>query len=292
MISHRELVTKTTTNKATLEWLLERNYIFSTKVCLNCSNQMQIKFKNLKNVFRCSKCRNETSIFQNSIFFNNKLTIIKSVEIIYFWCNDFLQIKVKNEINCANNATVFLWFNKLRFFSYKLLLRERNQKIGGRGYHVQIDESLFSKRKYNVGREVRKLWVVGGICTETNETFFVETLFRNIVSLNEIILNNVAEGSIITTDEWAGYNQLSSLGYIHQTVNHCQNFINPETGANTQQIEATWAVTKKWLRKKGVSNRSMLFLYFSEYCLKRKYKENIFEKIMSEVKNYEELINN
>jgi hypothetical protein len=65
-----------------------------------------------------------------------------------------------------------MWFKKLQKLSCAILRNETARKIGGVGLHVQIDECLFSKRKYNVGREVRKMWVVGGICYETNEVFF------------------------------------------------------------------------------------------------------------------------
>ena len=40
------------------------------------------------------------------------------------------------------------------------------QKNGGRGFHVQIDETEFAKRKANVGKmlSLSNVWVFGGIC--------------------------------------------------------------------------------------------------------------------------------
>ena len=45
----------------------------------------------------------------------------------------------------------------------------RSKKIGGTGTTVEIDESMFGKRKYHRGRilGVRQMWVLGGICRET-----------------------------------------------------------------------------------------------------------------------------
>ena len=47
------------------------------------------------------------------------------------------------------------------------------KKIGGPGLTVEIDESKFGKRKYNVGRLIEGQWVFWGICCETRDIFLV-----------------------------------------------------------------------------------------------------------------------
>lgn len=59
------------------------------------------------------------------------------------------------------------------------MVNERPQKIDGMGRIVQIDESLFSKRKYNVGEICQRVEVVGGIDTKTEELFLLK--FCNVM---------------------------------------------------------------------------------------------------------------
>jgi len=42
--------------------------------------------------------------------------------------------------------------------------------------------------------------------------------------------------SIIHSDEWAAYRCLKDNGYIHNTVNHQQNYVDPLTKVHTQSM--------------------------------------------------------
>ena len=67
---------------------------------------------------------------------------------------------------------------------------------------------------------------------------------RSAATLLPIINNYVRQGSKIYSNEWKAYQQLTDLGFEHDTVCHKYNFIDPETGAHTQGIGSTWRVPR------------------------------------------------
>ena len=111
--------------------------------------------------------------------------------------------------------------------------------IGGPGIEVEIDESKFGKQKYNRGRQVDSHWVFGGMERVSGECFLVEVQQRDANTLLSLIAQYICPDSIIYSDEWSSYNQLSaSTGLRLLTVNHSLHFVDPKTGAHTQGVEA------------------------------------------------------
>ena len=68
---------------------------------------------------------------------------------------------------------------------------ETRNKIGGENRTVEIDESVFSKRKYNKGRMAMQKWVVGGIERESRKMFLIHMEKRDAKALTKVIKENV-----------------------------------------------------------------------------------------------------
>ncbi|KAI9088848.1 hypothetical protein DFS34DRAFT_639825 [Phlyctochytrium arcticum] len=60
---------------------------------------------------------------------------------------------------------------------------------------------------------------------------------------------------MIYGDMWKGYVTpwLKELGYDHETVNHSQHFVDPDSGVHTQNIESNWRAGKGRMPRNGTS---------------------------------------
>ena len=155
---------------------------------------------------------------------------------------------------------------------------------------MEIDETYYSKRKYNRGRELPEQWVFGGICRETKEVFLYAVENRNASTLTECIKKNIYPGTTIISDQWKAYSgieQLKGYNFQHLTVNHSENFVDPTTGAHTQTIESLWHSLKMKKKRQGGTHRQMIDSYLCEFAWrKRTEKPQHFSKILIDISQF------
>ncbi|XP_022164773.1 uncharacterized protein LOC111029863, partial [Myzus persicae] len=63
---------------------------------------------------------------------------------------------------------------------------------------------------------------------------------KDRATLLPIIKREIEPETTIFSEEWKAYSCLNDHGYIHNTVNHKNNCIDPQTGAETQTMECYW----------------------------------------------------
>lgn len=164
-------------------------------------------------------------------------------------------------------------------------LSSQDGMIGGPGIVVEIDESLFYKRKNNVGRMLGSGWIFGGVERDDHsKCFMVLVPDRKAETLVPIIQQYIRPGSIIISDMWPSYNSLSDCGYIHRQVNHSENFVSPvDPLIHTQNIENFW----RWAKRRFLSttkNPTKRISRLGEHIFRKKFPENAFQKIIEEIK--------
>jgi hypothetical protein len=71
--------------------------------------------------------------------------------------------------------------------------------------------------------------------------------------------------------------------YTHATVNHNEHFVDPETFACTNTIEAIWQKLKNKHRERYGTHRPHLFSYITEFLWKYQFKNRRFETIVDQI---------
>jgi transposase-like protein len=101
-------------------------------------------------------------------------------------------------------------------------------------------------------------------------------------TIKPLILQTIAPGTLVNTDEYCIYSRLAEWGYGHKTVNHSQGeYARDEDGdgfheVHVNTVEGLWSLLRSWLRPhRGISQDKLpLYLGFFEFVhnLKRRGK--------------------
>lgn len=116
--------------------------------------------------------------------------------------------------------------------------------------------------QYNRGRASnRSSWVFGmlGIKDDKRRPILKIVRHRSTRHLLPLIKKHVHRGSCVISDGWRSYRCLQDEGYNHLTVNHQDVFVDPVTGAHTQNLERFWGICKSTIwRQRGNRTQKLL----------------------------------
>lgn len=227
----------------------------------------------------CPKKKSTFSIRLGSFFEGFRLSLADVWTLVLMWSESVSVCDAAQRYGIGR-ITVAAVYQKLREYT-TAYLTANPIRLGGPGIICQIDESLFChKQKYGRGREAEtETWVFGISDTSfTPAKFYMEVVpDRSAETLLPIIRRVCRPGTIIHSDKWAAYRQITSrLDFEHRTVNHTVNFVAPDTGAHTQHIESRWAQEKAKIKAmKGVLS-SRLPAMLGEFM----WKDSVRGKLM------------
>ncbi|KFD63859.1 hypothetical protein M514_24007 [Trichuris suis] len=168
-------------------------------------------------------------------------------------------------------------------------LLSNSLEIRGQDCTVEVDETLFSKRKSHTGRKYPRQWVFWGICREMGESFLVPVADRSSRTLIPLIRQYIKPGTTVISDCWGGYRRLSREDYTHLRMNHSINFLHPDDPeVHTQSVESLWAQVKRRNKARCGTRRSELDSYFCEFMWRRRVRlnEDPFDKMLGDIAKY------
>lgn len=235
--------------------------------------------------WRCQKgkCNEKLSVRANTWLEGSNLNFATTLQFIYCWTKEYTSVKFCNdELQMGKNQTIDYCSYMREICAFDIM--NNPVMIGGPGTTVEIDETLYSRRKYNRGRQLPEQWVFGGICRETKECFLYAVPNRTRETLFSCITANIKPRTKILSDCWRAYGGIGNLEgfeFEHLTVNHSENFVDTDTGAHTQMIESLWHTAKRRNQRQCGTHRQMVDGYLCEFMWRQRQKnENLFDLIL------------
>jgi len=246
--------------------------------------------------WRCRDCNHTKSIRHGSFFAKSHLSLRQMLFFIYFWCQDTPSSFITHELNISRRVVIdFANFCREICVNW---IDMNPAHLGGLNDDltpkvVEVDESKFFHRKYGRGTWHEGHWVFGAVDRENSKNIFLaEVPDRSSHTLIPIIEAHVELGSHIMSDGWRSYRELrnSNMGYLHDFVNHSENFVAPEDPfVHTQTIEGLWTHAKKKLRRISGTNRSLFVSYIREFEWRWRnggpnWRESVFSKFLASLR--------
>jgi hypothetical protein len=170
-------------------------------------------------------------------------------------CREVCTKVIAKKVQMLGTAEEPIQIDETRFAGKRK--NNRGRLLQGNRVPQSEDSDALLENNRNHGRRTDGPWVFGLKKSLDCRYFYVN--HRDEETLVPIITRECAQGSVIHSDKWPAYSTLKSLGFIHSTVNHQENYVNPASGTNTQGTERSWLDAKiKTLRKRRATTEQLL----------------------------------
>ena len=222
--------------------------------CPRC-NQAKHSFITTRRIWFCYVCKKQFTVKVGTIFEDSPLGLDKwmtSIWLIANCKNGISSYELGKALGIRQNSAWFMLHRIREAMSGGLMV-----KMGGSdGGPIEVDETHVGPKPQKMHREKRlqmqadtkfkKIAVMGMLDRESRQVRAKVIPNVKREGLQNEILNQIESGSTVYTDGWVGYDNLAAQDYIHETVNHIEEYVRGQV--HTQGIENFWSLLKRTLR--------------------------------------------
>jgi len=218
-------------------------------------------------LFQCARCDYQISVIAGTIFHGTHKPLTLWFRAIWWLTgqkNGASALGLKRILGLGSYRTAWAWLHNLR----RAMVTPGRHLLSG---IIEVDESYIGGEKpgrRGRGAEGKSLVL---IATEIKNSKIGRINVKRVPNASSESLDNAIEqaackGSVIQTDGWSGYNQLESLGYIHEIVRK-----DSDIGDNLlPHCHRVAALLKRWLlgTHQGAVSHEHLDYYLDEFTFR------------------------
>ena len=247
-----------------------RGYLFQLRwpegfCCPRCGHRQAWATK--RGLYRCRHCDYQVSVTAGTIFQDTRKPLRLWFRAIWHVTSQKIGVSalgLQRVLGLPRYETTWTWLQKLRV----AMVRPGRDRLSG---IIEVDETYIGGEK--PGKRGRG---AGGkalvmVAAQENEGHIGRIRLCRVPdasaeSLSQAVQDTVEPGSMVRTDGWGGYGQLTSLGYVHAVVRE-----TGEVGENLLPLAHRAAsLLKRWLlgTHQGAVRASHLDYYLDEFTFR------------------------
>jgi len=247
-----------------------RRYLFQLRwpegfCCPRCGHRQAWATK--RRLYRCRQCDYQVSVTAGTIFQDTRKPLRLWFRAIWHVTSQKIGVSalgLQRVLGLPRYETTWTWLQKLRV----AMVRPGRDRLSG---IIEVDETYIGGEK--AGKRGRG---AGGkalvmVAAQENEGHIGRIRLCRVPdasaeSLSQAVQDTVEPGSMVRTDGWGGYGQLTSLGYVHAVVRE-----TGEVGENLLPLAHRAAsLLKRWLlgTHQGAVRASHLDYYLDEFTFR------------------------
>ena len=204
--------------------------------CQRVTNHYRIK---ARKVYGCEFCGTQVSPTADTIFHRSSTSLRSWFHAMFLMASTRTGLSAKQlerEIG-VTYKTAWRMFTQIR----KLMIQDGVTLFG----EIEVDETYIGgRRPGKPGRGAAGKTIVAGMVERGGQAVVKVVPDVKAHTLLPMIQRHVPTGQTVYSDEMLSYNRLSSLGYMHRTVQHsAKQYVVGK--AHTNNIEGMWSNVKR-----------------------------------------------
>ena len=166
-------------DRAAIAWCHQYGLLANNYICQNCNVDCREGLYGRAVdgiVWCCPNCRGSSSIRKGSFMEGSRLKIWQILGLTYLWATSAgrsrgLSVEqTMKELDVDGKQTITDWSQYCRDVAVEFFLGNP-ERLGGQGRIVEIDESLFARRKYHRGHLVAEQWIMVAMMSQQSVAF-------------------------------------------------------------------------------------------------------------------------